>query len=202
MGVRAFPRSDDHLRGIVPPREVVVNVIEALRLNHLLTKTAPKYGIAAATGPALLKFDFHCLRILDLVFLLQVGLERLPPVANLCACLVWCVNTQFVALPYLQPEMLSALVPFPVALTAEFFGTGQESAAVRLLVPLHVFPVKHALASVLEREVLHTSARICAQNETGNSDTGGHRCSNLTPRQGVFSLEYQNISSGISQGRL
>jgi len=72
-----------------------------------------------------------------LMRLYQMITESLTAVTHLGACAAF--RSLLIAPPSFQVKVLRVFVTLPVVLAAKYFVTGQEGAAVRPLVTLHVF---------------------------------------------------------------
>tara|TARA_R110002060_G_scaffold2894_9_gene4699 strand:- start:1893 stop:2291 length:399 start_codon:yes stop_codon:yes gene_type:complete len=126
---------------------MVVNMIKPLRpsiqtfllqINELLTETTPESSLTVAANPTAIKLLLDFFIFGDLVLLLEMVLEGLTTVANFGTSSSF--GTFRVAAPGFQVEVLRVFVALPIIFAAEVFVAGQECAAIRPLVTLHVFP--------------------------------------------------------------
>lgn len=102
-------------------------------LLHGFTKAAPVQPIAVASKSALVELLFQIDIGLEVVFPDEVILEAFSTSADL--------RTSFeLARPGFETEVLTALVPLPVILTAELSYTTFPSATIWLLVAFLVLP--------------------------------------------------------------
>jgi hypothetical protein len=127
--------------------EVVVDVVEAFspsihtllrKINELGTEATPEAGLTVAANATVFDLGLYDLSIRDVMIFLQMVLEALSAVTHLGA------GTAFkllcIAAPCLEMEVLRVFVSLPIILAAKGFVTGQECAAIRPRVTLHMFP--------------------------------------------------------------
>jgi hypothetical protein len=142
------PILDALLRQAFSSHEVIINMIETFSpsINPLLgkidefgAKSTPETGLAVAANAAAINLGLDSFSVRSGMILLQVILERVFAVTNLCACAsFWLL---LITAPCLKMEVLRVLVALPIVLTAKSFTAVQEGAAVWPRMTFHVFPM-------------------------------------------------------------
>jgi hypothetical protein len=128
---------------------VVINMVEAFGpsvksvlfdLNNLFAESAPEPGLAVSSYATFFELTLNDVA-LELMTACQMLPECFAAVANFATCLGLFVAFLAIASPDLKEKMLAILVSLPVILASEPLVAALESAPVRFLMPLQVFPV-------------------------------------------------------------
>lgn len=126
--------------------KVVINMIKAfgpriesflLELNELGAEATPETRLAVTADATCFELVFDGILIRNLVLFAEMLLEGLLAITHFGAGSSF--GSLLIASPCLQLEMLRIFVALPVILAAKGLVACQEGAAVRPLVPLHVF---------------------------------------------------------------
>jgi hypothetical protein len=137
---------DALLGKVLAAHKVVVDVVEAFspgiqpllrEINELGTEATPEARLTIAANVTVVDLGLYELIIRDVMVFLQMVLEALSAVTNLGAGTA--LKLLYIAAPRLEMKMLGVFMSFPIILAAECFVAGQECAAVRPRVALHVF---------------------------------------------------------------